>query len=157
MVLAVTAVDIKSRVEFDSGTSWGKFGPYERIDGVVEFGVDPDNAANSGIIDLHHSPVDSAGLVNFSSDFVLLTPSTRESSRLLVDVVNRGRKRAISDFNMASPNLTPSSTIEPGDGFLFQRGYTVVSIGWQYDVYRSGSNLKIGLFLSLIGVLIQPG
>ena len=141
MVLAVTAVDIKSRVEFDSGTSWGAFGPYERIDGVVKFGVDPENPANSGIIDLQHSPVGSAGLVNFSSDFVLLTPSTKESSRLLVDVVNRGRKRAISDFNMASPNLTPSSTIEPGDGFLFERGYTVVSIGWQYDVYRSGALL----------------
>ena len=83
--MAVTAVDIKSRVEFDSGTSLGEFGPYERIDGVVEFGVDPENPANVGIIDLQHSPVGSAGLVNFSSDFVLLTPSTKESSRLLVD------------------------------------------------------------------------
>ena len=139
--MAVIGVEIRDRVEFNSGSSWGNFGPYERIDGIVEFGVDPKNQANSRIVDLQYSPVDKNGLVKFSSDFVLLTPSQSKSSRLLVDIVNRGRKRAVSDFNMSSPSLIPSANIDPGDGFLFNRGYTVISVGWQYDVYRSDALL----------------
>ena len=103
--MAVIGVEIRDRVEFNSGSSWGNFGPYERIDGIVEFGVDPKNQANSRIVDLQYSPVDKNGLVKFSSDFVLLTPSQSKPSRLLVDIVNRGRKRAVSDFNMSSPSL----------------------------------------------------
>ncbi len=139
--LAVTGVEIKNRSEYDSGISDGEFGPYERIDGIVFFGVDPENSANSRIVDLQHAPVGDDGLVNFSSDFVLLTPIKTRSSRLLVDVVNRGRKRAIPDFNMSSPTLTASPHLDPGDGFLFKNGYSVISIGWQYDVYRSDSLL----------------
>ena len=139
--MAVTGVEIKNRSEYDSGVSCGEFGPYERIDGIVFFGVDPENSANSRIVDLQYAPVGDDGLVNFSSDFVLLTPIKTQSSRLLVDVVNRGRKRAIPDFNMSSSTLTASSYIDPGDGFLFKNGYSVVSIGWQYDVYRSDSLL----------------
>ena len=85
--MAVIGVEIRDRVEFNSGSSWGNFGPYERIDGIVEFGVDPKNQANSRIVDLQYSPVDKNGLVKFSSDFVLLTPSQSKSSRLLVDIV----------------------------------------------------------------------
>ena len=33
--MAVIGVEIKNQSEFDSGTSWGEFGVYERIDGVV--------------------------------------------------------------------------------------------------------------------------
>ena len=90
-------------------------------------------------MDLKHSPVNDSGKVTFTSDFVLLQPSIMEPTRLLVDVVNRGRKRAIPDFNMVSPTLVPSHEIDPGDGFLFNNGYAVVSVGWQYDVYRSSS------------------
>ena len=105
--MAVIRLEIKNRLEFNSGVGWGNYGPYERIDGIVKFGVDPENSANSKIVDLEYSPLDENGLVTFSSDFVLLTPLENEPSRLLVDVVNRGRKRAVSDFNMASSTLTP--------------------------------------------------
>ena len=120
--MAVIGVEIKNQAEFDSGTSWGEFGPYERTEGIVFFGVEPENSANSRIVDLQHAAVGDDGLVHFSSDFVLLAPIKSQSSRLLVDVVNRGRKRAIPDFNMSSPTLTASSHIDPGDGFLFKNG-----------------------------------
>ena len=141
--MVVIGLEIKNRIEFNAGFNWGDFGPYERIDGVVEFGVDPKNSANSRMVDLEYAPVDKNGLVNFRSDFVLLTPLEKEPSRLLVDVVNRGRKMAVSDFNMVSPSLIPSPDIDHGDGFLFHRGYAVISVGWQYDVYRSDSLLGL--------------
>lgn len=139
--MAVVNAEIINKTPFENGTPWGKYGPYERIDGTINFGVEPENPANSAIIDLEHSPVSQAGKVTFTSDFVLLQPSDREPTRLLVDVVNRGRKRAIPDFNMVSPTLSPSSEIDPGDGFLFRNGYAVLSVGWQYDVYGSSSLL----------------
>ncbi|SVA85303.1 uncharacterized protein METZ01_LOCUS138157 [marine metagenome] len=139
--MAVVNAQIVNRTPFENGTPWGKYGPYERIDGTINFGVEPNNPANSAIIDLEHSPITQSGRVTFTSDFVLLQPSDREPTRLLVDVVNRGRKRAIPDFNMVSPTLSPSSEIDPGDGFLFRNGYAVLSVGWQYDVYRSSSLL----------------
>ena len=139
--MAVVNAKIVNRTPFENGTPWGKYGPYERIDGTINFGVEPNNPANSAIIDLEHSPITQSGRVTFTSDFVLLQPSDREPTRLLVDVVNRGRKRAIPDFNMVSPTLSPSSEIDPGDGFLFRNGYAVLSVGWQYDVYRSSSLL----------------
>jgi hypothetical protein len=36
-----------------------------------------------------------------------------------------------------------STPILPGDGFLFTRGFAVVSIGWQWDVYRSDALLGL--------------
>ncbi|MED5429607.1 MAG: hypothetical protein VX383_08105, partial [Chloroflexota bacterium] len=137
--MAVVNAEIISTTPFANGTAWGKFGPYERIDGTINFEVEPGNPSNSAIVDLKHSPVNDAGKVTFTSDFVLLQPSAMEPTRLLVDVVNRGRKRAIPDFNMVSPTLVPTHEIDPGDGFLFNNGYAVVSVGWQYDVYRSSS------------------
>ena len=43
--MVVIGLEIKNRIEFNAGFNWGDFGPYERIDGVVEFGVDPKNSA----------------------------------------------------------------------------------------------------------------
>ena len=59
--MAVIGVEIRDRFEFNSGSSWGNFGPYERIDGIVKFGVDPENSANSKIVDLEYSPLDENG------------------------------------------------------------------------------------------------
>ncbi len=135
--MAVSKFEVNSRSDFADGQSWGEFGNYEQIDGLVTFKVDPENSANRSVIDIDHATTDENGLVTFTSDVVILKPAHVPPSRLLVDVVNRGRKRAVADFNMASPTLEPSSSIDPGNGFLFDRGYAVASIGWQFDVYRS--------------------
>ncbi len=135
--MAVSKFEVNSRSDFAGGQSWGEFGNYEQIDGLVTFKVDPKNSTNRSVIDIDHATTDENGLVTFTSDVVILKPAHVRPSRLLVDVVNRGRKRAVADFNMASPNLEPSSSIDPGNGFLFDRGYAVASIGWQFDVFRS--------------------
>ena len=123
----------------DGGRSFGDAGPYRRTDGVVTFGVDPDNAANRAIVDLDLAPRDSDGRVLFRSDFTLLAPEEpdRGNRRLIVDVVNRGRRYGMSSmFNLGDAPPEGSGEIPAGDGFLFRGGYSTISIGWQWDVYR---------------------
>ena len=142
--MAVVAVDITSREEYAGGLPFGTSGPYDRIDGVLTFAVDPENAANALIVDLDLAPGDEQGRVRFRSDFTLLTPQEAGSNgKLLVDVVNRGRKMAVNTFNRVAPSPAPTREQPPGDGFLFRHGFSVVSIGWQWDVYRSEALLGL--------------
>lgn len=116
----------------------GKRGPfwrgYERLDGVIQLAVDPDDALQGAIVDLGRAPRDGDGLVRFEADFCLLRPQ-RPSGRLLVSVVNRGRA-ALVPFSMpaAPPSPEPTTEIDPGDAFLLERGWSVLFCGWQWDV-----------------------
>lgn len=112
---------------------------------MLTIAVDPANEVNRTIVDLELAPRDAQGRVCFRSDFVLLIPQTPANGnrRLVVDVVNRGRKRIVGTFNRATPTLEASPDIPSGDGFLFRHGYSVVSIGWQWDVYRSDALLGL--------------
>ena len=125
---------------FAGGRSFGDVGPYRRTDGVVTFGVDPDNAANAAIVDLELAPRDADGRVLFRSDFTLIAPEEpdRGNGGLIVDVVNRGRRYGMSSmFNMGEAPPEGSGDIPAGDGFLYRGGFSQISIGWQWDVYRS--------------------
>ena len=138
----MTVVDVETTCSgpFAGGRSFGAAGPYRRTDGVVTFAVDPDNRANRAIVDLESAPRDAAGRVLFRSDFTLLAPeeAVRGNRGLIVDVVNRGRRYGMSSmFNLGDAPPEGSGEIPAGDGFLYRRGYSTVSIGWQWDVYRS--------------------
>ena len=143
--MPVVAVDIKDRLPYAGGRSFGKSGEYERVEGALAFAVDPGNPANANIIDLQHVPVDDAGRVRFKSDFTLVTPKDASggNGRLVVEVVNRGRRRTIAFFNRAPTPPITSAEIPEGDGFLLNHGYSVLSIGWQWDVYRSDALLGL--------------
>ena len=113
---------------------------YERIDGKLHFAVDPTNAANSRITDLDRAPRDAEGKVRFWADFVLLQPAdpARGNRRLLSYVVNRGTRVGVpfNRFTPRLPTLPPTDDIDPGDGFLMRRGWTIAFCGWQWDVDR---------------------
>jgi len=53
-------------------------------------------------------------------------------------VLNRGRKNILRDFNRAPAVADPASEADFGDGFLMRRGFTLVWVGWQFDVPRRG-------------------
>ena len=143
--MPVVAVNIKERRPYADGKSFGEHGEYERIEGTLTFAVDPGNPANANVIDLEHAPVDDAGRVRFESDFTLVAPNdpSRGNGRLIVEVVNRGRRRTIAFFNRAPTPPITSAAIPEGDGFLLNHGYSVLSIGWQWDVYRSDALLGL--------------
>ena len=154
--MTVIEVETTGREAYADGRGFGDTGAYERIDGVLTFAVDPNSRANRQIVDLNLGPLDAAGRVRFRSDFTLLIPKEldRGNRRLIVDVVNRGRKLAVSSLNRAPVQVAGSREVPEGDGFLFNRGYSVVSIGWQWDVYRSEALL--GLHAPLAEIEGEP-
>lgn len=139
--MAVVGLAITARGPYADGMAFGDVGAYERIDGVLRFAVDPAHPANAGIVDLGLATRDAAGSVTFAADFCLLQPvdATRANRRLLFDVVNRGRKVAPRHLNRAATEIIPTATIDPGDGFLMRRGWTLAWCGWQWDVHRSAA------------------
>ena len=72
----------------------------------------------------------------------------RGNGRLIVEVVNRGRRRTVAFFNRGATPAIDSDAIPVGDGFLLRHGYSVLSVGWQWDVYRSDALLGLTLLQS---------
>jgi hypothetical protein len=137
--MPVIHLDIRHREPYADGMSFGESGSYERIDGIVTFAVNPENPANQSIVDLDLAPRDENGLVQFSSDLVILTPAdpSKGKRRAMVELPNRGRKLSPRQYNRSTVDVSPNREIPAGDGFLFRHGFTVAWIGWQWDVYRS--------------------
>ena len=133
--MALTDLEITNRTGFASGISFGDVGAYELLEGTARYAVDPSHARNQGITDLELAPRNSAGQVEFSSDFAMLQPVNldRGNRRILFDVVNRGRKTALT-FNGVPIPTDATLPLQAGNGYLMRRGYTVVWGGWQSDV-----------------------
>ena len=115
--MSVIEVEIHGREPYAGGQEFDSSGAYERSDGVLTFAVDPEHAVNRDIVDLELAPRDDKGRVRFRSDFTLLTPRdpAKGNGRLIVDVVNRGRKRAVALFNRV-PAAPASADVPAGDG-----------------------------------------
>ena len=122
-----------TRVEIARRADLGLSG-YEKIVGTIYFAVDPKDPRNRTIADLDKAPVNAAGRVEFSSDLYILKPKApRGNGAALVDILNRGNKVALSGFNRGgSPD--PQSDADLGDRFLMRFGYTLVWVGWEFDV-----------------------
>ena len=136
--MAVTSLEITRRSVVLDGRSFGDAGAYEKIAGVLRFGVDPIHPANQAVTDLALAPRNGAGLVESTADFYLLRPvdPARGSRRLLLDIPNRGRKVALGMFNSTIRVPDPTTAEDFGNGFLMRHGYTVAWCGWQHDVPR---------------------
>ena len=136
--MPVTTLQITRRAPYAGGAPFGDAGPYDQIDGIAHCAVDPSHPANAGITDLNLAPRDSQGKVRFASDFTLLIPqdARRGNGSLLYDVVNRGRKTVLGRFNSSGKPTMPQDPLDPGNGFLMRRGYSVLFGGWQADVPR---------------------
>src|SRR5262249_14128203 len=135
---AVTALEITRRSLVLDGHAFGDAGAYEKIAGVLRFGVDPTQPVNQAVPDLALAPRNAAGLVESTADFYVLRPVDPAcgNRRLLLDVPNRGRKVALGLFNSAIRVPDPTTAEDFGNGFLMRHGYTVAWCGWQHDVPR---------------------
>ena len=138
--MPVTGFDVKFRRTLADGRSWGDVGPYEELRGTLRFAIDPNGAANARITDVGAAPRNADGAVEWSSDVSVILPADRSkgSGRLMLDVVNRGNRVALPNFNSAErlsidASVTDDADISLGNGFLMERGYTVVACGWQGD------------------------
>ena len=144
--MAVTNLEILERDLYEFGQPFAEVGPYERIEAIAHYAVDPLHAANQGVVDLALAERETDGLVHFQGDVTLLQPVQAGAGNraLLMQVPNRG-KRVLARFNQSPMGVEDTAEIAPGDGFLFQQGWTVAWAGWQWDVPRTPERMRIGL------------
>ena len=132
----VIKVTIASRTVVANGQPFGSVGPYEKLIGTIEFALDPANPHNKPIVDLETAPRGADGRVHFTADLFVLQPveAARGNGTLLFEIANRGRKGLLGRYNRAGASGDPMAAADFGDGFLMKDGYTVVWVGWQFDV-----------------------
>jgi len=132
---AVEKIEIIERVPFAPGVSFGEAGAYEKIRAVAYFALDPKAEANKVIVDLDHAPRDAKGRVVFTSEFVLLRPTSGQPSTLIYDVNNRGSIAMLGQVNGRSPaHNDPTTAADAGDGFLMRHGFSLLFSAWTWDV-----------------------
>jgi hypothetical protein len=119
-----------------AGRPFGAAGPYEKLAGKVEFAIDPGLAANAIVVDLPLAPRNDRGQVEFSADFYLLKPVDpgKGNGGLFYEVGNRGGKSMLVTFQKASGSSDPTTAGEFGDGWLMEQGFSLLWMGWQWDV-----------------------
>jgi hypothetical protein len=139
---------------FDGGRAWGTFGPYEWVEAIGHYAVDPEAAGNQRIVDLDLVPRDADGLVRFAGDVRILRPAASPGcGKLLVVIANRGTVGDVPFSAGLPPRLRAGPGVRPGDGHLLGRGWTIAWCGWQWDVI-SGPG-RVGL--SAPHVDVPPG
>jgi hypothetical protein len=127
----VVRVETTSRTDVLGGKQFGDAGAYERITGRVYFSLPVSNPHNQRIVDLDKAVNLKNGEVEFSADFIAVRPKDahKGNGSMLLEVPNRGRGRIIAlvdggDWDVAK---------DAGDAWLLRSGFTIVSLGWQWD------------------------
>ena len=143
--MPLTRFKITSRGPYAGGRRFGAAGAYEQMDGTAHFAIEPLHPANAPICDLKLATRNAAGLIEFTADLSIVLPvhATQANGRCIVELPNRGRRRVVALMNCGPPDAPVGPQAHPGDGFLFARGYTIASIGWQWDVYPSPELLSL--------------
>jgi len=127
----VVRVEVATRTDVLGGKPFGDAGAYERITGRVYFSLPVANPHNLRIVDLDKAVNFKNGEVEFSSDFISVRPKDahKGNGSLLLEVPNRGRSRIIGLVDGGDWDVATDS----GDAWLLRNGFTIVSLGWQWD------------------------
>ena len=127
----VTRVEISSRHDVLGGKTFGEAGAYERILGRVYFSIPVANPHNQRIVDLANAENLKNGEVEFAADFVAVRPKYvhKGNGSMLLEVPNRGHSRILSLVDGGDEDLAKDA----GDAWFLSNGFTVVSLGWQWD------------------------
>jgi len=127
----VVRVDVSSRTDVLDGKTFGDAGAYERITGRVYFSVTVANPHNAGIVDLRNAVNLKNGEVEFSADFIAIRPKDAHKSNgsMILENPNRGYGRIVALVDGGDWDLSKDA----GDAWLLRTGFTVVSLGWQWD------------------------
>jgi hypothetical protein len=120
---AVTRVELVDREDLLNGQSFGTPGAYERVVARAHFEVDPNAPGNRGIALIDRAPRNENGRVEFSADLYIVKPRdpAKGNGTALVEISNRGGKGLNNMFDL-------------GDHFLYEHGFTLVWVGWEFDV-----------------------
>ncbi len=127
----VIRVEIATRKDIQNGKIFGEAGAYERITGKIYFSLPINNPHNLPIVDLANAVNLKNGEVEFSSDFIAVRPKDPQKGNgsMILEVPNRGRSGIIRTVDGGDNDLANDT----GDGWLLRNGFTIVSLGWQWD------------------------
>jgi Alpha/beta hydrolase domain len=141
----VVRIEILSRALVLDGKPFGASGAYEKIVGRVHFKVRPGDPRNRDIVDLDKAPRDARGEVEFSADVFILKPrdARKGNGALFLEVPNRGRRGIMTIVNGATPSPDPTAESDFGDGWFMRQGYTLATIGWQWDVIEDPTRMRL--------------
>jgi hypothetical protein len=141
----VVRLRIERREPVLNGRAFGAAGPYEKLIGKVDFGLDPALPRNGDIVDLKLAPRNARGEVEASADFYMLKPvdPRRGNGRLFYEVGNRGGKAMLATFQKAAGAADPTTEAELGDGALMRQGFTLLWMGWQWDVPERPGTMRM--------------
>lgn len=141
----ITGLRIIERSPVLDGKKFGKVGAYERVVARASFEADPATPANKVIHDLELAPRNAKGRVEYSADVYILRPVEPQlgNGTVMFEVSNRGGKGLLRLFTRAKASGDPRTEQEFGDGFLFNQGYTLVWVGWQFDLLKSEHSLRL--------------
>jgi hypothetical protein len=129
------------------GRSFGGVGSYDRILARATIAVDPLDRHNATIVDIGLAPRNAQGLVEATSEVEILRPTdqAKGSDKLLFEVLNRGRKPGLALFNDGPGKDDLAEPANIGNGFLMERGYTLVWAGWQPDAPPGEGRLSLSV------------
>jgi hypothetical protein len=141
----VVRVEIEHQSDVLGGRSYGLAGSYEQYIGTIYFEADPGDPANQIVVDIEHAPKNAAGRVEHAANFTLIKPKDmhRANGTVLFGTSNRGSRRMLTFFNHAHAEgetwdaPIPTTEENYGDGFLMENGFTLLWVGWQWDVPQS--------------------
>ena len=141
----VVRLRIERREVILNGRAFGAAGAYEKLIGKVDFGLDPALPRNADIVDLKLAPRNGRGEVEASADFYMLKPvePRRGNGRLFYEVGNRGGKSLLQTFQKAAGSPDPAKETEFGDGALMRQGFTLLWMGWQWDVPERAGTMRM--------------
>ncbi len=126
-----------------NGHKFGSRGSYEYLSGSLTFGIDPKNKMNRNLCDLDLAPLNSKGLVEAKTNFKVLQPSDpkKRNGLAIVEVSNRGGIALMRYYNLATTGqVRPNVPADYGNEYLMREGYTLIWIGWEWDI-PDGQNL----------------
>jgi hypothetical protein len=128
------------------GRVFATAGTYDRVIARATVAVSPGDKHNTVIVDIEGAPRNAEGLVEAVAEVEILRPTVAANGnrRLFYDVVNRGMQRALGMFNDTTVG-NPVKAAEAGNGFLMNRGYTIVFSGWQGELKADGRSKVISL------------
>jgi Alpha/beta hydrolase domain len=126
------------------GRTFGAIGTYDRIVARATIAVAPDDTRNKIIVDIGRAPRNERGEIEAVADVEILRPTVaaKGNRRLFYEVLNRGSKLGFALFNdlpAVANDLVKAG--DAGNGFLMNRGYTVVWSGWQGDIVQGGGRM----------------
>jgi len=142
----ITRIEITRTEPAFAGASFGSVGPYERVTGKAFGEVDPKLPGNAIIQDIQLAPKNSRGMVEYVTDIDGLRPVDRSKSNgiLFFNILNRGNKGGLALFDAnVRGGAGVNNLTDAGDGFLLQKGYTLVWFGWQADVLPGNGRMTM--------------